>query len=122
MEENIRELVKYCQAEAGQQFQSLFTYTEESAKPYYVRGDMRPSFREGGFQRFQEAAWEVHATLLEQAPKAEVLGDYRATVHTFDTAFVIQFRIDDDEGVVATFDRNIGRNLHSFLVECENYI
>lgn len=122
VDERIQDLVEHCRREAGAQFQSLFTYEEESAEPYYVREDVKPAFRGGGFQQFQEAAWAVHTTVLEEAPKAEVLGEYRATVHTFDSAFAIQFRISDEEGVVVTFDRNIGRNLHSFLVECENYL
>lgn len=122
MEERYEQLTEYCQKEAGDSVQSMFTYRKDSAEPYYVRDDMQEAFRGGGFQQFQEAAWAVHDTVLEEAPKIEVLGDYRATVHTFDTAFAIQFKISDDEGIVVTFDRDIGRNLHQFLLECEQYI
>lgn len=122
MEETYDELREYCQDQAGRSLQSIFTYTENSAELYYVRDDMEDAFRGGGFQAFQEAAWAVHTTILEEEVKVEVLGGYRATVHTFETAFAIQFRIDDGEGLVVTFDRDIGRNLHQFLIECERYI
>ncbi|MFB6170433.1 MAG: hypothetical protein ABEJ06_04715 [Haloarculaceae archaeon] len=122
MEERYRRLADYCHEQAGDSLQSLFTYTEDSAEPYHVREDRKEAFRSGGFEQFQKAAWEVHTTVLEEAPKVDVLGDYRATVHTFETAFAIQFRISDDEGVVVTFDRDIGRNLHEFLLECEHFI
>lgn len=122
MEESYERLAAYCREQTDGSLQSVFTYTEDSAEPYYVREDMQEAFRSGGFQQFQEAAWAIHTTVLEHAPKVDVLGEYRATVHTFDTAFAIQFRITDDEGLVVTFDRDIGRNLHQFLLECERYI
>ncbi|MGB9985494.1 DUF7522 family protein [Salarchaeum japonicum] len=122
MDGQYEELVEYCQRQAGDSFQSAFTYTENSADPYYVRPDMKGAFAEGGLEEFREAAWGIHTTVLKQAPKASVLGEYQATVHTFETAFAIQFRTDADTGIVLTFDRNIGRNLHGFLMECERYL
>jgi hypothetical protein len=60
--------------------------------------------------------------VLAETPYIETMGNYRVTVHTFDEAFVMQFRESRDEGVAVSFDRDIGRNLHEFLLECEGYL
>jgi len=122
METQYQRLTAYCQHEAGDSLVSVFSYSESDAQLHYAREDMETEFLEGGLEQFQQAVWAIHMNVLEEAPKVEVFGDYRATVHTFDTAFCIQFRVEEDEGVVVTFDRNIGRNLHQFLLECERYL
>lgn len=122
MDSRLEELTAYCQQAGGDSLQSVFTMTADSGEVHYIRDDMRAAFSSGGFERFREAAWEVHDTVLVEAPKIQVLGGYRVTVHTFERAFAMQFRISNDQGLVITFDRDIGRNLHEFLLECERFL
>ncbi|GAA0291718.1 hypothetical protein GCM10009066_02780 [Halarchaeum salinum] len=89
----------------------------------------RPFGLGSGFDHFgrsavelHRAAQEVHETVLTNAPHIETMGNYRATVHTFDDAFVVQFRESSEQGVAISFDRDIGRNLHEFMPECEAYL
>ena len=100
----------------------MFTYTEDSGEVLYARADVGAKHRDGGFEPLRRAAWAVHETVLAEAPNIETMGEYRVTVHTFDDAFVMQFRRSRDEGVAVSFDNDIGRNLHDFLLECEEYL
>lgn len=122
MASKVAGLTSHCQRTAGDSLQSVFTMTAESGEVHYIRDDMKEAFSQGGFERFRKAAWAVHDTVLAEAPKIRVLGGYRVTVHTFENAFAMQFRVSEDQGLVVTFDRDIGRNLHEFLLECEQYL
>jgi|GEM_PF-5853019 len=119
---NLTELTKFCEEQADGSLRLVFTYTEESGEILYAREDVREAHRESGFGPLHGAAWEIHNTVLANAPHIETMGDYRATVHTFDEAFVVQFRESPERGVAISFDRDIGRNLHEFLLECEKYL
>jgi len=99
-----------------------FTYTEEGGEILYVRDDVREAHEQSGFETLRAAAWNVHESVLKEAPHIKTLGDYHVTVHTFDQAFVMQFRENPNEGIAVSFDREIGRNLHEFLLECEEYL
>ncbi|MFT4946582.1 MAG: hypothetical protein ACI8TL_000818, partial [Natronomonas sp.] len=88
----------------------------------FAREDIQQSHQNRGFEPLREAAWNVHETVLVEAPHIKTMGDYHVTVHTFDQAFVMQFRESAAEGVAVSFDREIGRNLHDFLLECEEYL
>lgn len=118
----LAELTKFCEERGGGTLRVVFTYTEENGEILYARRDIREAYQDGGFEPLRRAAWNVHETVLAETPHIETMGDYRVTVHTFDDAFVMQFRKDSDEGVAVSFDREIGRNLHEFLLECEEYL
>ncbi|MFB6172483.1 MAG: hypothetical protein ABEJ23_08100 [Haloarculaceae archaeon] len=114
-------LTRYCREQVGESLLSVFSYTEGAAELHYVHEDLKAEFRGGGLSRYQEAVWAIHTSVLQEAPKVEVFGNYRATVHAFERAFSVQFRVDDAFVVVA-LDREVGRNLHQFLLECERHI
>lgn len=119
---NLAELTKFCRERGGGALRLVFTYTEESGEILFAREDIRETHQNGGFVPLRRAAWNVHETILAEAPHIETMGDYRVTVHTFDQAFVMQFRESADQGVAVSFDRGIGRNLHEFLLECEEHL
>lgn len=119
---NLAELTEYCKERGGGTLRVVFTYTDDSGEILYARGDIGEKHRESGFEPLRRAAWAVHETVLAEAPRIETMGDYRVTVHTFDEAFVMQFRESPDEGVAVSFDREIGRDLHEFLLECEEHL
>lgn len=118
---NVQELADFCRERAGGTLRAVFRYTEDGGDVVYAREDVEAAYRDG-FERLRSAAWEVHQTVLAQAPKVRTLGEYRVTVHTFEEAFVMQFRETDEAGTAIVFDREIGRSLHEFLLECEDYL
>lgn len=119
---NLAELTKFCKDRGGGTLRIAFTYTEDGGEVLYAREDIEEIHRHDGFEPLRRAAWNVHETVLAETPHIETMGDYRVTVHTFDDAFVMQFRESPEEGVAVSFDREIGRNLHEFLLECEEYL
>lgn len=119
---NLEELTRFCKTRAGEALRLVFTYTERSGDVLFARDDVRDIHRDGGFEPLRKAAWRVHDTVLTEAPYVETMGEYRVTVHTFDEAFVMQFRETAEEGVGVSFDREVGPNLHEFLLECEEYL
>lgn len=118
----LADFTEFCKERSGGSLRLVFTYTEDEGEILFAREDIREAHREIGFVPLRKAAWNVHETVLAEAPYIETMGDYRVTVHTFDEAFVMQFREDDDEGVAVSFDRDVGRDLHEFLLECEDYL
>lgn len=119
---NLEELAEFCRVEGRGSLRGVFTYRADGGDVVYAREDLEEVYGGEGFVGLREAAWEVHETVLEEAPNVRTLGKYRVTVHTFDQGFVMQFRESPEEGVAVVFDRDVGRNLHEFLLECEDYL
>lgn len=116
-------LTRYCKTRAGDALRAVFTYSEESGELVYAKPEMRAAYREGrGFESLCNAAWAVQSTIQEHEPANRTLGQYRVTVHTFEEAFVMQFRGGRGKGIAVFFDQEIGQNLHEFLMSCERQI
>ncbi|MFB6096077.1 MAG: hypothetical protein ABEJ74_01660 [Haloferacaceae archaeon] len=120
--EDLQGLTEFCKTKAGTALRSVFTYSEEGGEVLYARDDVGSTYQDGGFQDLFDVAWDVHTTVLDREPEVQTLGEYRVTVHTFDSGFVMQFREAPGRGVAVAFDRSIGRNLHEFLLECESFL
>jgi len=114
-----KRLTKFCREEAGDMLRAVFAYRRDDGSLLYARNDVRSSLTPEATEQYQKAAWDVHREINGQISRVEGMGPHRVSVHTFDFGFAFQFVHSDERGVLATFDREIGRNLHQFITACE---
>lgn len=116
--EAARTLTRYCRERLDRQLRAVFVYERDDHEVLYVREGLRREYGQGDFGRFADAAWDMHESLRTSGMNQSALGRQLSTVQVFENAYAFQFLGWEDGGVVATFDRTVGTQLHSFVEDC----
>lgn len=117
-----KRLTKYCKERAGDKLRSVTIYRPEGTTSVYVREGLREDYTEEQVAALVKSATELNSTLhrsnIEDAP----LGRPNAGVYSFEEAFVIQLPLNENSGIVATFDADVGSYLAGFIRDCQKAI
>ncbi|WP_058367393.1 DUF7522 family protein [Haloparvum sedimenti] len=113
-----RTLTRYCRERLDRQLRAVFVYERDSHEVMHMREDLRSEYETGDFDRFAAAAWDIHESLHTSGMNQSTLGRQLSTVQVFENAYAFQFPGWEGGGVVATFDRTVGTQLHSFIENC----
>lgn len=122
MTDAARKLTEFCQNRAGDHLRGVFTYGPDDGEVVFAREDLQDQYVGEEFEEVREAAWTIHRTVLDEEPRIRGIGRYQTTIHTFDDAFVFQFRESPHRGTLVALDQDVGRNLHEFLTACERVL
>lgn len=122
LEDGARRLTRYCRDRAGEKLRSVTVYHPEGTDPIYQRDGLREEYSADQIAALVRSARELNTTLHETGIDDAPLGRPVAGVYSFEEAFVIQLPWDDESGVVATFDANVGPYLAGFIRDCERAV
>lgn len=116
--EAARRLKRFCDGRAGQLLRGVFVYDDDGVETVYLRDDVRAAYTEEGVAVLAEAARRIHKISMRVGASGSALGDLDGHVHAFEHAHVLQIPMEDDRGVIVSFDREVGGQLAGFIQEC----
>lgn len=124
MEDKAESLASYCLGRTSGELRSVFTYTTEGGEVVYLRDDVAEERARDSFEGLMRGALAVHRGTEEvrhESPETS-LGHYEALIHLFENAYAFQFPLDENRGFIASFDKEIGQELHGFAQQCQQAI
>lgn len=115
-------LVKYCRDRAGDRLRSVVAYDPAGTRVAYRRDDHRNTYTDEQLARLAGSAREIDAVVDDTDVGDAPLGESLAGVYAFEEAYVIHLPSDDESGVVATFDADVGTYLAGFVRDCRERV
>ena len=117
------DLVDFMQTKVGQGLRGVVSYTTMDAELVYLREDLQGLVNLGDFEPTSQQARGLHEQLVTVAQlQGRTLGSPLANVTVFERSIVLVFMYDDEQGVIATLDREVGRKLAGFIEECSSVL
>lgn len=115
-------LLEYCTARAGSSVRSVISYTEAEYRNEYLRDDLRARYTEETLDDVVRVGREIHQIRRRSETDDTPLGRPQAGVRIYENAIVIQIPVSESGGLLATFDPDVGRDLVSFVHECQKRV
>lgn len=115
-------LVEYCRDRAGDRLRSVVVYGPAGNRVAYRREGNPDAYTDEQLAGLTMSAREIDAVLDATDVGDAPLGDPLAGVYAFSEAYVIHLPADEEAGVVATFDADIGTYLAGFVRDCRERI
>ena len=103
-------LLTWLQNEHGDELRVLLRYDGTDNEWLYRRDDVVANYPEADFEESVDTYREIEPLVREQS---EIIdgGALRATVNVYDDIVLIQFPLAPGEGVVVSFDADVGKDL-----------
>lgn len=118
MADKAERLTAYLKHRTGDSLRAVLSYGPSGDDVLFLRDDLEGEYAEADLESISVTAWEVHDDLLSFGTERLGFDQYHSTVHTFENIFVFQLLLDEEFGLLLSFDREIGRDLHEFVREC----
>lgn len=103
-------LLTWLQNEHGEDLRVLLRYDGGDHEWLYRREDVVANYPEAEFEKSVETYRDIEPLVHDQS---EIIdgGALRATVNIYDEIVLLQFPLEPGEGVVVSFDANVGKDL-----------
>lgn len=121
-QEHADRLVEYCQQRAGEQVRSVIRYAKEDFEIAYLRSDLEEQYTRKRLANVVEIGRRIHRIRVRLDTEETPLGRAEASVRTYEKTIVLQIPIEQQRGVLATFDPAVGRDLLAFIDECQEHV
>jgi hypothetical protein len=116
--EDAQRLKQFCDRRAGQLLRGVFVYGDDGVETVYLREDVRSVYSEEGVTALAGAAHRVHEISARVGEAGTALGGIDGHVHAFENALVLQIPQEGGDGIVVSFDPEVGGQLAGFIEEC----
>lgn len=114
-----RSLVSYLRRQAGDYLRGVVIYTTDDYDVLYLRDDLH-------VQQFNEKTERMCNHLKQETrtreQRALPFDGFHGTIRFFEEAMVMHYPHTQERGTVITLEPEVGRNLTSFMHECEKRI
>lgn len=122
-EGRIERLVEFLQDEVGAGLRAVVQYSPEAAGFAHLREDLQGRVNIEDFEPTIDQARKLHEQLETVGQlQGRTLGTPVGNVTVYEHALVLVQRYNEDEGVIATLDRDVGPNLAAFVEHCANVL
>lgn len=112
-------LHEHCTRRLGDTHRATIVYDRDGLEGVHFRDDLRDAYSAARLEEFAETAWDVQSALLSIETDEDSLGGIEATVHSFESAFVIQFPVAYRGGILLSCEPSVGARLDEFLGSLE---
>ena len=112
-------LAEFVRERVGDGLRGVVTYTPDRAEVIYLRSDLEGAVNLDDFEATIHQARELHAQLATVGHlQGRTMGQPMGNVSLFEHSIVLILVFDEDRGVIATLNREVGRQLVGFVEEC----
>jgi hypothetical protein len=121
VESTAETLAKYLKRRIGSGLRTVITVDEHDYEIQYLRGDLKAQYSK---QDFSEVVDDVRVGLPFSTPGIEShpIGERRAVVHYYESAFVVQFPFSDTEQILISTTTDAGTDLLNFIEDCRRIV
>lgn len=117
------ELVAFLEEEVGDGLRAVVAYTPEAAEVLELRADLQGEVNLGAFEATVDQARTIAELLYYVGElQGETLGQPVANAAVFEHTIVFQLPLERGHGVIVTLERNVGRDLSSFVERCREIL
>lgn len=117
-----KRLTEYCRESAGGQLRGVLAYSGDDVEIEYLREDLEDAYSDAELDRVTDVAVAIHEIRTDHHTADTPLGRPGPSLRVYANAVVLQLPLDESQGVIATFDPGIARNLLSFVQECQDRV
>jgi len=117
--ESHRQLVEFLEQHVDDYLRGVAAYTTTDYDVLYLRDDLKAERVRSELDQMIERLRQERRVREQQAfPFGELTG----TVRAFEDAMVMHYPYTQERGTVITFDPGVGRDLNTFMHECQQRI
>lgn len=117
------ELVAFLEEEVGDGLRAVVVYTPEAAEVLELRADLQGEVNLEAFETTVDQARTVAEVLYYVGElQGETLGQPVANAAVFEHTIVFQLPLERGHGVLVTLERDVGRDLSSFVDRCRGVL
>lgn len=122
MRDDVARLVEHCRERAGEQCRGVIRYTEDDFEVEYLREELQGRYTKADLAGIVSLCRQIQESRSNRNTGELPLGESESGVLTYERGIVIQIPVSQSSGVLASFDRGVGRNMLEFINECQERV
>ncbi|MFC7204943.1 hypothetical protein ACFQJC_15605 [Haloferax namakaokahaiae] len=121
VESTAQQLANYLKTRVGDGLRTVIIVSEDDYEIQYLRRDLKEQYSKRAFDEVVDDV-RVESLPLAQLVESHPIGEQRAVVHYYDSAFVVQFPYSDTEQILISVATDAGASLLQFIEGCRQIV